>query len=685
MKSNSLEILEETQRTNLQSNQEISKSDENIDSKNDKINLKINENKEFENNKTNSEIENAQKKLNNLLFNIKSRFLLKDLLMNYISRKKKLYLFQHSKSLQNKLNITIQDYQETYLDNIFPLSKINELINKKYISFNYEKEKDERNKLYNTFFDEIKCDKNVIEAYIIKKIKEDNKKYGVFKSFCYDIDINNPFFDSFIKKDIIEEYQIFIDENSFVNNNLLNDIIKTFEKLNNENYIFPQIAMQLPFNSLNNINKLNINFKKVKKLLINYLLINPNADHTDYGREYFEKIYSFFQETNNLEQIMINMMNPINFESLKILSSFTNLKILSLMNVNSNDGKFFKIKLPNLNKLSLSCCKFITFDESKVYNIEILIIINSIIIKPKSLLTFPHLRYLINNSSEIIPFLDLTKSKNLKTLSANLSEVSNVLDNLPTLQNLSIEESKENKSKNEEEALNKIFDNKNLKFIKLAVQLNDERIIRRNKANLSVTKISFQNLDNILNNFLNKFHNLNEFEFSKYDKTEDNIFEIKEDSTSKINKIKLYGVPNGILYCHSFESLKVLNFEFRNKVKNIEKILPLFANNCTVIFRTLSDFSLTYNDINEDFLNILKNNIDCAPYLSSFTLKFNFSNINENIYYDFIKKILSKRINNIKINNQYDSNMTLTKDELKKISPNFNFIYHDNIKISKFK
>ena len=217
------------------------------------------------------------------------------------------------------------------------------------------------------------------------------------------------------------------------------------------------------------------------------------------------------------------------------------------------------------------------------------------------------------------------------------------------------------------------------------MQLNDERIIRMNKANISVTKISFQNLDNILNNFLNKFHNLNEFEFSKYYNTEDNIFEIKEDNTSKINKIKLYGVPNGILYCHSFESLKVLNFEFRNKVKNIEKILPLFANDCTVVFRTLSDFSLTYNDINEDFLNILKNNIDCAPYLSSFTLNFNFSNINENIYYDFIKKILSKRINNIKINNQYDSNMTLTKDELKKISPNFNFIYHDNIKISKFK
>ena len=311
-------IEKETQKINQKGNQGISKNDENIESNNDKIiikmNKKIDENKKFENSKTTSEIENDKEKFNSILFNIKSKFLLKDILMNYISRKKKLYLFQHSKSLQNKLGITIIDYQEKYLDNIFPLSKINELINKKYIFFNYEKEKDERIKLYNTFFNEIKCDKNVIEAYIIKKIKEDNKKYGLFKSFCYDIDINNPFFDSFITKDIIEEYQIFIDENSFVNNNLLNDIIKTFEKLNNENYIFPQIAMQLPFNSLNNINKLNINLKKVKKLLINYLLINPNADHTDYGREYFEKIYSFFQETNNLEQIMINMINPINFE-----------------------------------------------------------------------------------------------------------------------------------------------------------------------------------------------------------------------------------------------------------------------------------------------------------------------------------------------------------------------------------
>ena len=63
----------------------------------------------------------------------------------------------------------------------------------------------------------------------------------------------------------------------------------------------------------------------------------------------------------------------------------------------------------------------------------------------------------------------------------------------------------------------------------------------------------------------------------------------------------------------------------------------------------------------------------------------NFSNISENSYYDFIKKVLSKRINNIAINDLISSKKTLFKEELKKISPNFNSIYHDNIKISKFK
>ena len=86
-----------------------------------------------------------------------------------------------------------------------------------------------------------------METYMIKKIKEDIKKYGQFKNFYYDIDINSPFFDSFIRTDIIEEFQILIDDDIFENNYLLNDIKNTFEKLNNINCSFPQIAMNLSF------------------------------------------------------------------------------------------------------------------------------------------------------------------------------------------------------------------------------------------------------------------------------------------------------------------------------------------------------------------------------------------------------------------------------------------------------
>ena len=253
MESYSKEIPKETKEINPQMNQESIKEDNKIEEKIEsnesikdeiklELNEKINEKAEFEDGKINIEVEADKKRNKSLLFNIKSKFLFKDILINYISGKKKLYLFKKSKSLQKHINITILDYQEKYLDNIFPLSKVNEFLKKRYISIFYDSEKAQRNNLYNNFFNEIKFDKEVIETYMIKKLKEDFKKYGVFKSFCDDIDINNPFFDSLIKNDIIEEFQILIEENSFKNDTQLNDIQKAIEKLNNMNNIFPQIA-----------------------------------------------------------------------------------------------------------------------------------------------------------------------------------------------------------------------------------------------------------------------------------------------------------------------------------------------------------------------------------------------------------------------------------------------------------
>ena len=218
--------------------------------------------------------------------------------------------------------------------------------------------------------------------------------------------------------------------------------------------------------------------------------------------------------------------------------------------------------------------------------------------------------------------------------------------------------------------------------------MNDEQIKNIKKINSSVKSIYFCSADKILNNFLEKFPNLNSIILSPNNTQEinNNIFEIKEDINSKINDITIYNNPNGILYCQSFESLKKIKFIFNQKVNNIEKIFPLFNHKCKVIFKSLNDFSLNYyDDINEEFLNILNTNFDCIVYLFNFELIIRPGNISENCYYNFVKKILSKKINNIKIELIIYPIEYMTKKEIEEISPHFKFAYHGTVWISKFK
>ena len=80
-----------------------------------------------------------------------------------------------------------------------------------------------------------------------------------------------------------------------------------------------------------------------------------------------------------------------------------------------------------------------------------------------------------------------------------------------------------------------------------------------------------------------------------------------------------------------------------------------------MIFKSLNYFSLIYDFINEEFLNILNANMDCIIYLFNFELKINQYNISESCYYNFVKKILFKKINNIKIKLKDSPNMTNKK------------------------
>ena len=644
-----------------------------IESQNKEENIKKEEKEQI------MEYEKNKKKLTGFLSGVKSYYILKDI-FEYISYKKKLNLINHSKSFQKMFNITIKDYQELYLNDYISSKSLDDYLQKIYMSYNYDNDKNQRKELYEQFLSINKCDKNIIKEYIVKKLKNKyNKNEGILG---INIDINNPFFNFLSESKIMTGLFLPIFDDTFKNENLINDIKNFFTRLEE----YPKILLSLSFNSLTQVKLLSINFKKIKKFALNYPMAIPLLGQVDKPIEYFNIIKSFFEEVKNLEELTLSfILNTIPSESLGIINNFINLKNLQIFNVNLNG--VLTLKLPNLKKLTLSNIKNIAFDENIIYNIEQLYIYSSKIINPKTLLKFPELKYIYNDSIELNSFLDLDASKKLELVSTTILDFINL--KISSINHLIVEKNnKEINLEEEKKFIEKILDLKNLESIMIKTNLNDEQIRKIKKLNLSVKTINFLSVNKIYINFLEKFPELNGISYTCINETENNILEIKENKDSKIDNITLTETPNGKLYCHSYESLKALKFSFYKEINNIEKIIPLFDYKCNVIFKSLRDFSLAYYNINDEFLNLLKTNLDFMPYLNNFTLEIKSNNISEIYYYDFIKKILSKNVNNVKIELK-DSNGSnldyMTKQEIKKIETKVNYFYHEKLEISIFK
>ena len=147
------------------------------------------------------------------------------------------------------------------------------------------------------------------------------------------------------------------------------------------------------------------------------------------------------------------------------------------------------------------------------------------------------------------------------------------------------------------------------------------------------------------------------------------------------------------LYCQSFENLKEIkikvnpheNFQF--DFLNIENSLPMFSNK-KINYNSLIEFNL---QIDEQFINLeefknLINNIDNLQTLKKFILYANFDdNIDNNLYEDFIKKILSLNIEFIKIEMYGLNKEYYSFEELKKINKNIEFKNFEFINIPKIK
>ena len=132
----------------------------------------------------------------------------------------------------------------------------------------------------------------------------------------------------------------------------------------------------------------------------------------------------------------------------------------------------------------------------------------------------------------------------------------------------------------------------------------------------------------------------------------------------------------------------------------------MFSNNKKIIYNSLIELNLyLYQLINLEIFKNLNNNIDNMPNLKKITLYF-ITDIDKNTYEEFIKKILSMKLESINthicfsFNNDnhqdlkkysisytddsYFNNNNYSIEELKKINENILKLNFENIKIKKY-
>ena len=321
----------------------------------------------------------------------------------------------------------------------------------------------------------------------------------------------------------------------------------------------------------------------------------------------------------------------------------------------------FELKLKALKTLNIDQCEKIYINEDVGLSIRKLIL--PVYNISKSLLKLPQLEYLKLSElfDDSFPSIDFNSLNNLKKIK--------VWSHSRFPQILSIKNLKEID-----------FSSDNLMALSILPGKNPS-------VNKLIYKYIFDYEDSIwsIDNILNKFPNLTELIFIKdlssfrrqkngwvlEDHSEINL-EIKENSNCKINKIALFLYLGDIqVECQNFENLEKLEID-AYKILNISEsnCIPMLSDNRNIIYNSLTEFKLHIRSqlINLEIFKNLDNSIDNMPNLKKIELLFS-TNIERNTYEEFIKKILSLKLEFININfDFYDEN-------IKKIIDNY---YDDN-------
>ena len=563
------------------------------------------------------------------------------------------------------------------------------------------------------------------------------------------IDIYSPLFEPFSLKQFFEKlFFLSIPIKIIKNFNLSNDYILAFDKLNKLDSNYPTFELHIKDgNDIEYLKRLNINFNKLKKIVVN---IDADDEFIGSYNCLFENLFTLPDIQHSLVSLEIKGGKPqkdynINSysdedveneeEGDEIIKIFENLnKLESLEKLRMTDFNFekkFTLKLYNLKELILYGCSNIAFDENSCLNLKILYLECNKIIMPEKSLKFPELEKLgySNNSIETIEnsennedefegneksnnLIDFGSLKKLKELIVNISNFGNFINS--PLESVEIYEDRYSSSdkENEKKMIENILTIKTLKKVEIKLdKISSDEILEIEGENNSVEELrldlNVENTDYDFYNLQKKFPNLSllnyhytglSFSFSKF-----LILEIIEDSSFKVNKLSISGeqYTNNKFYIESFSSLKLISIDIHSKeIKNLEEAFPFFNSKCQMIFKSLTEIKFYYyadspdnNKANYKLLMNLYYNLDMMPNLKIFYLTCNTEGVDEFYYEKFIKKLLSMKLDEIRLNIQIGiSNQDptgdkyYTKKELKQINPNINYYeLNNNISICKLR
>ena len=485
-----------------------------------------------------------------------------------------------------------------------------------------------------------------------------------------------------ISIDLIEKY------------NLTNDYISTFNELNKNNSKYSSIQLFFKKESdFEYLTKFHINLNQIKILTL-------KQDCKYFIKKYdifFKQLFEFKNIENNLLYLILDILPFDKYEiKANIFNNINNLKSLKYLFLSRfNFQSVFKLKLTNLEQLILFECKNIKFGKYIGLNIQKLYLNSCSIVKPKILIEFPKLEICIfegkQNYNSIIDFSTL---KNLKYFKGyyfiDFIELENEILEQVKITDYTI--------KLEAKIIKKLLSYKSLKEVYLEIYSNflaSFNVIENNS--IETLTINWRNdYDCNINSFLKNFKNLSNLTIINNSKCKSNdSIEVFENKNCKINKFSVYCpyYNNTIkFYCQPFEYLIEINLSIKLQLYNLENILPLFNNECKIIFNSLIKFTFYYGIFNKMIFENLLGNILCMPKLKEFSLEIPFKsedfNSSENILnikdllIPFFDNVSNLELNSLTLKN-YNKNEILhsyTKiNELKKEFPNLKL--KDNCKI----